>query len=261
MLKKINFIFLFLCLINITNFNCMQLDKSQTIYIDFICTEQEAKILTELNKHEDIVKLLIYTNKSSTFKDKDLLFNRSLICAIINENKNLVESLLSYENINLNAENENGDLPLILAINRSTAEIVKLLIDNGAKVNIKDKVGFTPLMHAIPDIDKMRLLLEHKDIKVNVQTKGGLSALVLATINLRDAPLKLLLEHKDINVNIKNLNGNTPLMIASMNNLKNSVKLLLSAKGIDVNIQNNIGQTALMLAPNWAEDLIKIFNN
>jgi ankyrin repeat protein len=48
----------------------------------------------------------------------------------------------------VNATDERGWTPLILASRIGGVDAVKFLIEKGAKVNVKDNAGMTPLMHA-----------------------------------------------------------------------------------------------------------------
>jgi ankyrin repeat protein len=92
-------------------------------------------------------------------------------------------------------------------------QIVRMLIDKGANVNLADKNGVTPLMVAAQlGMGSVELLLEHG-----------------AKVNAWDA------------------NGLTPLMYAANNRGYNTVATLLD-KGADINAQDKSGQTPLMVA-------------
>jgi ankyrin repeat protein len=70
--------------------------------------------------------------------------------------------------------------PLLLAATNAGAPAVRLLLDAGAKVNVQDVRGMTPLMLAIgtdrPDIGVIRMLLE-KGADKNIKSKAGETAL------------------------------------------------------------------------------------
>ena len=72
----------------------------------------------------------------------------------------------------------------------------------------------------------VKLLLEHKDIDVDIQDSHGWTALICATNERNTEIVKLLLEHKDIDINIQNYNGKTALMIAFRKGHTEIVKLL-----------------------------------
>jgi hypothetical protein len=91
--------------------------------------------------------------------------------------------------------------PLLLAAAYASPEAVKLLLDAGAKVNVQDTRGMTPLMLAIssdrPDPRVIRLLLEHR-ADPGIQSKIGESSLdwarkfqhaeVMKLLNIDTAP-------------------------------------------------------------------------
>ena len=101
--------------------------------------------------------------------------------------------------------------PLGLAIKKNNVEIVKLLLDFGARTNcLFDERMITPIMFA---------------------SYYGSSAIV-----------QLLLDYK-ADVNSKTIDGETALMIASENGYSQVVQLLLD-NGAKTHVKNNNGQTA-----------------
>jgi regulator of RNase E activity RraB len=122
---------------------------------------------------------------------------------------NLVKLLIDH-GANVNYQNNDGITPLLNILNvpqlasdliPDQLETIKLLLENGAKINEKDpNDGSTPLLKAIkfrnqPAVDL--LLLYHPDI--NIQDKDRYTPLMHAVIN-KDLPLvnKLLLYNPDI---------------------------------------------------------------
>lgn len=78
-----------------------------------------------------------------------LLINpeKYLFDVVTNKKLKELQDILEY-NINLNVQDENGDSPLILAIDMKEKKIVKLLIKFGADINYPNSDGQTPLMIA-----------------------------------------------------------------------------------------------------------------
>jgi serine/threonine protein kinase len=91
-----------------------------------------------------------------------------------------VKKLLK-EGANLNARNIVGWTPLHLAVQNGHIEVVKLLIEKGANVNAKDNIGDTPLHDAADKghIEVVRLLLEH-GADPNIKNYEGKTAMDLA---------------------------------------------------------------------------------
>jgi ankyrin repeat protein len=103
-----------------------------------------------------------------------------------------------------------------LHLNFGHAEIVTLLLENGADVNAVSKNRFiaTPLQGAAVSkwIDVARILLAH-GAKVNTRGEGGSSPLHEAAGNGQIEFAQLLLDHQ-ADVNAKSDDGKTPLTIA-----------------------------------------------
>ncbi|MFN8770342.1 MAG: ankyrin repeat domain-containing protein [Neisseriaceae bacterium] len=69
-----------------------------------------------------------------------------LILAIINHDYTLVKQIFKYNNIDINyISSEIGRTPLILAIGYNDVEIVKLLLENKADINMKDSFDRYPI--------------------------------------------------------------------------------------------------------------------
>ena len=130
--------------------------------------------------------------------------------------------LLLDSGANIEARDEDGETPLMMAASYGQTEIFNLLVDRGAKVNIRDRRGMTPLIAAA-------------------------CACALATMNGTYEIMKILLE-KGANVNARSHDGRTALMMAAGSpDDPVSVKLLLS-KGADPAAKDNQGETAITFA-------------
>jgi len=128
-------------------------------------------------------------------------------------------------------------------------EIVELLIENGADVNVKSTgaTGWTPIHQAskilryedddTTAVDIIELLIEN-GADVNAKDKIGFSPLHWAATK----QIAKLLIAKGGDVNAANANGDTPLMAHASD--KETAKLLIE-NGADVNARNKDGLTAL----------------
>lgn len=141
----------------------------------------------------------------------------------------------------------------------SSLEIVKILIDAGADVNMYTKSGYTPLVTAsersnsTSSLETVKLLLD-SGAEINAKTSIGNTALMFAVRNSRIKSsletVKLLID-RGADINAKDNNKNTSLMIAcKFSNDTSSletVKFLLD-RGVNINDKNIEGQTALTFA-------------
>lgn len=140
--------------------------------------------------------------------------------------------------------------PLICATNNNDESLVKLLIDNHADINAKDREGQTALMKACQEgYSKLVIDLINYGAEINIQDQGGYTALNHATCEGHKDIVEILIANKaDLNLSLTFLNtGYTPLIQAIMNDKIDIAKLLIEA-GSDVNQVSEKNWTALMYA-------------
>jgi ankyrin repeat protein len=145
------------------------------------------------------------------------------------------------EGANVNAKDDHGQTALILAVELGRLEVVKLLLDEGADVNLGK-----PLMYAADkgNVEIARLLLD-RGADVNAKGPFG-TALTKACEKDHRATASLLLD-RGAEVNAKDQNDETPLMKACARGYKETAGLLLD-RGAEVNAKDRFGHTPLMKA-------------
>jgi ankyrin repeat protein len=171
--------------------------------------------------------------------------------------------LLLSKGAKVDARSQLGRTPLLIAAAYDGAtEAARLLIENGADVNVRDKAGISVLEQAASSnhIELVRLLLL-KGAHVNTADESGFTALMAAADNGdRNADMvKLLLEHgAAVNVKtgesseiVKNgptaLGHLTPLHLAAAQANYEAVEALVKA-GADVNAKDVRNATPLVFA-------------
>ena len=126
---------------------------------------------------------------------------------------------------------------LYYAVGSDNLEMVSLLLDRGANINLASD-GTTPIYTAAAhdNLEMVRFLLDRgADIKHGLLLGGG------TILNLD--MVKFLVEHgADIN-NRFGYNGNTVLHYAVLSNRLDLVRYLVES-GININARNNFGETA-----------------
>jgi ankyrin repeat protein len=186
-----------------------------------------------------------------------------LLAAILSQQKDCVETILSYDISTINHHNNHGDVPLIEA--RGQVDIIKLLIEYGANINIHNYEGNT-LLHLQCecwnlDFDMIKLLIEngaHPTIQNNNQ---GTPLIRIFSVN-RDDDNRLDSFYSfcaenpavaDILICQKDENGNSQLhlctAIANINEPKFEQYLqFLTDYDLSIHSRNKDGKRAIDLA-------------
>ncbi len=151
--------------------------------------------------------------------------------------------------INPNAQNAaDGRTALISAAARGDLEVVKVLLERGADVNVKDKQEYTALFHAIEAMyeDVATVLLDQPNLDPSARGKNGVTALMsYAWRDNKEAVRKLL--DRGADVNAQDNDGDTALHgVAKSGNVE--ILDMLLAKRADPNLKNKLGGTPLMWA-------------
>ena len=166
-----------------------------------------------------------------------------LALAIANGSAAMVTQLLANR-ADPNVARENGETPLMTASRIGRTDIMKLLLDRGAKVNAQDHKYFqTALMWAAGQPEAVRLLLDHgADIHARTKTwdvKYTIYLPTTATLGKTGIPWN---NEGDYTAKKGGLNA---LHFAVQNNDLNSAGMLLDA-GLDVNSPTADGTTPLL---------------
>jgi ankyrin repeat protein len=170
----------------------------------------------------------------------------ALVAAVRSQPRAAVEKLLTDDPGLLQSRDHAGSTLLHHAAGFGAVETMRLLLDRGADVNVKNRRGSTPLHWAIHGEAKVRLLIA-RGATINVRQIEGRTPLFLAaSLANSNGTLRLLLA-QGANPNIATANGQTPLMVAAGRGHVDAVRMLLDAKAT-VDAKNGAGETALMLA-------------
>lgn len=144
------------------------------------------------------------------------------------------------------AADARGTTPLHYAAAFGSLESVKLLLESGAEVNVRNAFDATPLLLAATLPDKVALLLA-KGADPKIATKAGRTPLSVAAASPdADESVRLLLK-AGANVNDTDARGSTPLLEASAAG-RGDIARLLVERGAQINVVDMRGATPLMEA-------------
>ena len=177
---------------------------------------------------------------------------RSLLCTAAQNGDAEKLRLLLQEGASVNMADENGQTPLSLAARYGHTECIRLLLGTtGIDVNMADELDRTPLHWAAErnNAECVKLLLAAPGIEIDKVRDFGDTPLQSATFWGRAECVSALLTAQEIDVNVYDNVGRTPLIKAIRRGHTSIVPLLLAAPGIDVNKADKEGRTPLY----WAE--------
>jgi ankyrin repeat protein len=156
-----------------------------------------------------------------------------LLLAIRKADTTAAKRLLD-QGVRADSKDSEGTPALMAATLYSNADLVKLLLDRGANPNVTNTVGATPLMWAIPDLAKVKTLLEHgADVNAKSTNLQRTPLLVAASYPGSVEILKLLLS-KGADLHAKDSSGMHALGRAAVSSDVSVVRFLVES-GIDPN--------------------------
>lgn len=139
--------------------------------------------------------------------------------------------LLLDSGSNVNLKNYFGSTPLLLAVcNNQDLAMVKYLMQRGAQLKDRDDLGTTPLMCASEhgNVSVVKFLLD-KNAEINARNRVGQTALFYAAREGKFLTVKLLLQN-GANRFIQDLFGDTAVKKAAQNHNRKLVDLLTPFK-------------------------------
>ena len=135
-----------------------------------------------------------------------------------------------------------------VASQHASSDLLTMLLDKGARTDVTDGFGDTPLHKACRSdydhVEKARLLLRMDCRQVNSGNQNGTTPLHIAAKHRDPALLAVLLAVPRLNVNAVSKKGLTALHVAAHFNRVRNVEHLLAVSNIDVNGQDVNGDTA-----------------
>lgn len=210
--------------------------------IDEWYQEEVEKIRTFTELHwcrcnDDAEKAVELVLNDDVDVDIPALCNRTpLLWASISSSSMLIKTLIDL-GADVNVQRTDDKVaPLMLAADWQNYLAVRLLLEHGADINMRDKYGRTPLYRAVRTNHEtlVKLSLERK-ADVCVQDTEGDSPLHFSVRGGFFEVSRLLIE-AGCNINVRNKSQQTPLYIAVEKTHEQLVTLLL-ANGADVHMQ------------------------
>ncbi|ORX59167.1 hypothetical protein BCR36DRAFT_579792 [Piromyces finnis] len=235
-------------------YSCLFLDVKIIYQLVSLCQlAQESKLNIQINinaKDQDGNTALHYICSNERY-------HRDIIIT-------LEKLLLDQPSIDKNVQNNNGYTPLMLACYHSNESIARILLDYGVDVNLKTyQQNQTALMFACNSRSvyiARKIIEHHAEVDVQDHIDGNTALTIVSKFSQSYNLLTLLVEKGGANVNIATKKGETALLLACQANNIEHVKLLVE-HGAEINVKANIPdpyQTPLLaVISNFNHYLIK----
>jgi ankyrin repeat protein len=132
-------------------------------------------------------------------------------------------------------------------------EVVQLLLEAGAEMDVQNSSGESTLHHAARGgfLPVMKFFLG-RNIAVEARNQDGHTPLAIACLSAPEEVVRLLLDH-GADAKVIDGDSNTILHLAVSGKSEEVVNMVLDESGIDVIARNESGKTALDLAVNLGE--------
>ncbi|MBR4592548.1 MAG: ankyrin repeat domain-containing protein [Elusimicrobiaceae bacterium] len=179
---------------------------------------------------------------------KDDLGKTAMLYASTLEDPKTLSYLITADKMSINIPDNQGNTPLIYAVQKGYLRNVKALLDGGANANYRNPTnGLCALATAAAEgnPEMIKLLVKNGKADINLPDLEGRTPIFYAVENNRPEALQLLLS-AGANPNAQDNSGATALMRASAKNYTDCINLLLRQKNTDVNVADNLGRSALM---------------
>ena len=147
----------------------------------------------------------------------------------------------------INGEGRYGNTAFTSAASMGETSTVKLLLENGAHVNISDKSFNTAIIHAVSEghTETVKALIE-AGADVNWKNELGMCALLYAVSRSSPEIVRMLLD-AGASTDVTGFSGGTAFHLAAKRG-DTEVMQLLFGRGIDIDARNDAGKTALKIA-------------
>lgn len=208
----------------------LQKNKQKENAIDFALRSKNQSCLVEL------VKLGVKLDETDS--DGNTVLHRQC------EDQNLfnIQKLLMSK-VDVNIVNRNGLTPLAIALKNKSMDIVSILIQFGARLDIQDSNGDTSVHILCKSKDWEVLQKIPLQNVINIQNKKGETPVIVSLKN-KNLELSRLLIQQGSNLNIADSEGNYPIILVLENNMMDLLNMILQGN-VNINVKNSKGVTPL----------------
>jgi ankyrin repeat protein len=204
-------------------------------------------------REDEIVELFLKSGQRPDVLVEDPHGRSALVWCIVNGHSRIAIWSLE-QGAKVDSVDKQGQTPLQHAVYRGEVEITRELLRRKARSEVRDSNGLTVLMQALvyfrqsPTTNYLQvanLLVQHgADVRAKSRM-GDTPLMFAAAVNSTDLATEML--NRGADVNAQNASGQTALMAAAAHGYLSTVEMLLT-RGARADIRAKDGKTALTLA-------------
>jgi ankyrin repeat protein len=213
---------------------------------DFVYSKSRSLLVNagELD-HGRVLAVLIASGKLD-IDAQDSMRRTALWWASRNHYEMLARLLLAVDSASINNWDKNNSTPLIVAVEQFNLGIVRMLLEKGADINAHSQGVSALYMASSAGYSQVVSLLLDKGANVDLRTDGHVTAIQIAIAKGHIETAMLLFE-KGANINTQGgIYGNALQAALAMGCKEIAMRLL--AKGADINVQGGLYGNALQAA-------------
>ena len=217
-----------------------------------------ATALHYLARRQDLPAALYLIEKGATTDVTDKDGNTCLMNACYGNNLELVK-LLDKDKELLNKANVKGETALLIALQRSSSEVVAFLLEQGAHTGVISKKGVNVVEALLAsynprkkdndaDFEQKTALLKKYLVALQAANAHGDTPLHMTVVKGNLKLIEKILSWPHIDINAQNEDGETPLIKAALTAKDTSILKYLIEKGANKALATSLGETAYDLA-------------
>ena len=194
----------------------------------------------------DIKEISPNANTMLSLDDKNFVTS-AINCAIVDDNIEGLDRLLSLAEININQQNDIGESIIHQSVKKGRLNILKILKSQGGDIESSDINGDTAL-HIASRHGHINIVvyLITQGIDINLQNRNGETSLHIACNAGHNSTVEYLIS-TNANVDSQDINLDTPLHIAARRGFLHIILLLWRSKANFI-VKNKDGDIALNIA-------------
>ncbi|KAL0232334.1 hypothetical protein PCE1_002676 [Barthelona sp. PCE] len=188
----------------------------------------------------------VYEMRSDLFVLKDKEGESLLHEAAKSDSIEALHFILSTRMIDINEQSNTGETALYQAVSANRYDSAKVLIQNGAKLEIASNQGLTPLLQSVKSgsIAISQLLLKsNASFKAVDREHNSIVHYLFFSENAFDEHLLKHITRYDVALDKPNKHGQTPLMLAVKRNLLSQAGLLLEAGAVNTETVQELAES------------------